>query len=577
MTSEPILPAWLGQLAALDDDAIAELANRGLLRRATKLVDAVTMVATDDKTVELECEQLRVRLLPDGPTAARCPCPVAGVCVHVVAAWLWTRTAAGSIEPATPPPEPGSPVDFAPPEAGEGMWTMPTGAAPGAPDPTPPNPGIPAAQRQAAGDVAEVIERLVATGLAQLGTAAIDRLARAGQRARLERLLLLARLVDTAAGRLRALARRDDTADESDALSALAQAWALATRLLDDSTPVPDGLVGAPSKAEAEVGTLLPLAARWWTSASGARGLTFHAFDLDHHRLEEATNGRAAGTDPTFQSSWEAPLLWGASPARLSSGLVRLTGAERRDDGTLSPTTRTRVEVTPWRELDLEALADAVNSQSGGIARTTFGHAAEPVRLIRPRHQVGLGAIELDEVTQQLVWPVVDADGGGHRLALPASEHHVRLLTWLIEQSRLLAVVAVGDRPEAAFLREKEGARLVSLSLTPLDLRSIGPSWRRRILKLDQHRRAEVPLREPTELERLCAACADVVEALAATGRSDVTPRQRETLNRRIAQADDLGLSTLAGALRPLTGGRVAPARLLWARFVLDRIGTLLD
>ncbi len=444
---------------------------------------------------------------------------------------------------------------------------------PAEPNPAP-EPTLSPAQRQAATEVAEVIERLVATGLSQAGPGASDRLARAGQRVRLERLLLLARLVDTAGGRLRALVRRDDDTGETATLSALAQAWALAVRLRDATTAVPDALLGTRSQRDAEVGRLAPLAVRWWTSAAGARGLTFHAFDLDHDRLEEAINGRAAGADPGFHAGWEVPLLWGVSPAQLSSGLVRLTGAERRDDGTLSPTVRTRVSTVPWGEVDLETLAAAVNRQSGGLARTGFGAATEPVRLIRPRRQFGLGAIELDEVAQQLVWPVTDVDGTTHRLALPATEQHVRLLTWLVEQSRLLAVTTVGFRPEAVFLPDSAGPRLVSLSLSPLPLRSIGPSWRRRILKLDQHRRADVPLREPTELERLCAACADVVEALAATGRPTATPRQAETLTHRITQADDLGLATLATALRPLTG-TATPANLLWARFVLDRIKAL--
>ena len=548
------LPVWLAGIAALDDDALAALANRGLLRRAAKLADAVALVSADDQAVEVDCEQFRVRLLPAGPTAARCPCPVAGVCVHLVAAWLWTRTVA--------------------PAGGEiPDQVRDLSRSPAEPSPSP-EPTLSAAQRQSATEVAEVIERLVATGLSQAGAGAIDRLARAGQRVRLERLMLLARLVDTASGRLRALVRRDDATGETATLSALAQAWALAVRLRDATSAAPEALLGARSQHEAEVGRLVPLAVRWWTSAAGARGLTFHAFDLDHDRLEEAANGRAAGSDPSFHGGWDVPLLWGASPSQLSSGQVRLTGAERRDDGTLSPTVRTRASVQPWGELDLDALATSVNRQSGGLARTGFGVTADPVRLIRPRRQFGLGAIELDEVAQQLVWPVTDVAGATHRLALPATEHHVRLLTWLVEQSRLLAVTTVGFRPEAVFLPDSAGPRLVSLSLSPLPLHQIGPSWRRRILKLDQHRRADVPLREPTELQRLCAACADVVEALAATGRPTATPRQAETLTHRIAQADDLGLATLAAALRPLTGTAI-PSDLLWARFVLDRMEAL--
>lgn len=578
------VPVWLASIATLDDDALAALANRGLLRRAAKLADAVTLAAADETSVELVCEQFRVRLLPAGPDAARCPCPAAGACVHVVAAWLWTRT-----------------VEIAAPEAGEAAPSTleAAAAAPSIPESVRPSDGAASfvstpVQRRAASEVGEVVERLVAAGLSQLGPGAIDRLTRAGQRARLEKLPLLARLVDAASGHLRALAGRDDEAGESTCLSALAQAWALAGRLADDATTVPAALLGAPSRTRADVGALMPLGVRWWTSASRARGLTFHAFDLEHGRLEEATTGRAAGADPGFQASWDAPLLWGASPAALSSGVVRLSGAERRDDGTLSPTTRARAEVQPWGDLDLDALAAAVNGASGGLARAAFGATPERLRLIRPRAQFGLGRIELDEVGQQLVWALTDADGTSVRLALPATELNVRVLTWLVEQSKLLAVTVIGDRPEAVFLpaaamrppgrlrdlgrpaTDASGVVLVSLSLSRLPLRTIGPSWRRRILGLDRHRRAEVPLRVPTEVERLAAGCADVVEALAASGRLDPSPRQSAALAQRATQAADLGLSTLATALRRLATPGVAPADVLWARFVLDRVEALL-
>ena len=51
-------------------------------------------------------------------------------------------------------------------------------------------------------------------------------------------------------------------------LPALAQAWALAVRLRDATTAVPDALLGTRSQRDAEVGRLAPLAVRWWTSAA---------------------------------------------------------------------------------------------------------------------------------------------------------------------------------------------------------------------------------------------------------------------------------------------------------------------
>ena len=88
-------PVWLAALAGLDDEALAAFGNRGLLRRAQRLVadGAATVVDSSDATVDLQCDGVVVRLLPGGPTALRCPCPVAGVCVHKLVACVWARTA----------------------------------------------------------------------------------------------------------------------------------------------------------------------------------------------------------------------------------------------------------------------------------------------------------------------------------------------------------------------------------------------------------------------------------------------------------------------------------------------------
>lgn len=651
------LPAWCGVLAVMDDDALAALANRGLVRRAVRLVGegAVTLAAATADAITLTCDSATVRLLPGGPAALRCSCPVAGVCVHVVAACVWARTAiatseaADSADPTVAEPAhdaivemlgwdsaavnrsagiaavrrvaaqpltpgqatiearpgqaviswPGSPRVIALAGAGfagmvvegthadvtERAWRL--GAVvrvfaahqrPWAwPDGLGADGGLAPAQRDAAAEVAAVIERIVAGGISQADRAGADRLTRAGQRARLDDLPLLARLVAVASGQLNGLAGRSDDAGEAAVFSALAQAWALGRALVDNPNP-PPALFGRSGPAEQTDGpeTLVPLAARWWRSPTGARGFTLHAWDPDASRLETATTGRAAGTDPTFVRSWESPLLWGASAAALCSGPLRLTGAEHREDGTLSPTTRTRVSTgTGWGGLDLNALAESVNASETGLSRVVFGSGSDRVRIIRPRRSYGLGAIELDEVAQLLVWPVTDLAGRTHRLALDADEANVRLLTWLVELSSVLAIVAIGDRPEAAFLPDKPSPRLVSLSLTPLPIRAIGPSWRRRLLKLDEHRRSVAPLREPDDLQRLCRAVGDVAEAVAARGRPDLPARERETLERRSRQAIDLGLHTLGAAITPLLAGAVEAQALLTLRFVLDRLEAL--
>ena len=101
------LPPWLSGYAALDDPSLAVLANPGLVRRGAVEVGAgrvrLISVGEDAVRIGVGTPQATVTLLASGPVSARCSCPVAGVCVHVVAACVWARTAVES--------EPDSAVD----------------------------------------------------------------------------------------------------------------------------------------------------------------------------------------------------------------------------------------------------------------------------------------------------------------------------------------------------------------------------------------------------------------------------------------------------------------------------------
>ncbi|MBK8755760.1 MAG: hypothetical protein IPM08_01180 [Actinomycetales bacterium] len=654
------LPPWLSGLAGFDDDALAAFANPGLVRRAIKLVTdgAVTLGDMGDEWVEVACDGLSVRLAPGGPKALRCPCPVAGVCVHVVASCLWARSAvdilsdSADADPAGVPatagtepsdvlsevlawtPEsvnraagmaairrvarepldgpntveakgsqltlswPGSPrvlaiagvgpegmvVEGSHSDVAERAWRLAAvvrlfaahGRAWSWPDGLAARDGLQPAQLHAASEVAAVVERLTADGLARAAVGAADRLSRAGTRAKLEDLPLLARLTIAAASEVRALLARDDDTHESAAFSALAQAWALGTAIASDNTPA-TLMGGSSGQDEAGVRRLIPLAARWWQATSGARGLTLHAWDPDAGRLEQATTGRAAGADPSFTASWVTPLLWGASAERLCAGPLEVAAAKRRDDGTLSATVRTSVTAGTWAGVDLDTLAAEVNAAGEGAARVMFGASSELVRVIRPRASFGLGTIELDEVSQRLIWPVVDTAGRVHRLTLDAGERNSQLLTWLIGRARIAAIVAVGDQPEGIFLIENKALKLISLTLTPLRFHGLSASWRRILLGQGKERRATGPIRELDDLQRLCASVGDVALALASSGRSTLTDRQTETLGRRRREASDLGLGSLTDALEPLTTGQSKASDLLRLRFVLDRLETLLS
>jgi SWIM zinc finger len=94
------------QLTALvrryDDDAWVALANRGLLRRATKDLHAldVHLVGEDADAVTVAVGEREVRVPVAGPSAATCSCPSAVICQHVLTACLWLAGAeATAVDP----------------------------------------------------------------------------------------------------------------------------------------------------------------------------------------------------------------------------------------------------------------------------------------------------------------------------------------------------------------------------------------------------------------------------------------------------------------------------------------------
>lgn len=663
------LPGWLAA-SALDDDALAVLANRGLVRRAGKEADRLTLVAAGTDEVELAyagTPPATVKLLPGGPKAARCGCPVAGVCVHIVAACVWARTAS-STEPASPTePSPAEPSPAEPVEVPDvltevlaltpekvnrsaGIAAVRKVAAAGiAPTPTVvvPTPGtlrvswpdapevivvagggfagmlvsgthteiedralrleavvrvfaaqgrhwswpeqvgpdgsLQPGQREALRTIRASIEALISTGLARVGADELARLRAGAQRARLEALPLLGVLLTGAAGLVAALDARDDDSSERDLLTALARAWALATALDASPAPVPTELVGrqrGPGEA-IELGVLMPLAVRWWQAPSGARGLTVTLWDSTHGNLETVSTGRAAGQDPTFNRSWHQPLLWGASPETICAGLFTLTGAERRDDGTLSPTTRSTLVPGPrFAEigLDLDQLAEQLVPDRPGVASVGFGPARTQVRLIRPRRLFGIGHPELDEVSQQLVWPMVDRAGVRQRARMDAIGTEQYAIGAILDSDRHIQGVLLdaSDRPLSVFVTEKGKAALISPSLTPLR-RPVKRGWAAR--KPDREPKAFVDSREPQlpPLAALADAVLDVCEALAATGRPVLSARQRDSLTSRRDQANDLGLVSLAATLGALLSGPLSPAGLLQAGEVAGRVRGLAE
>ena len=677
---------------ALDDVALIALGNRGLLRRgraelAAGRVEPVNgpidpeageQPVPGTATIGVGRPAVPVTLTVSGPQDARCPCPVAGICVHILAACLWLREAVNrdgadeSTTAAETPTNPASPDASVTPAPAQGPPSDPVleevlawkpadvekslgaearrraqaslaGTAPdrlaastdvtsapgrlsitwpdapeivviaglgprgmivsgrhssaakaawclqavirlfaraGRPWPWPDEKStFDDRKRDVVSTVATAIETLLSAGISHAGSRSATDLERLAQVTRLEELPRLSRLLTSAAGRLRALAERDDAVDEATVLSALAAAWAL-TQALTAVTGSPDpALIGRAHTETAQTGLLLPLSATWWTAPSGSRGLTVRLWDLDHDQPEMVTTGRAAGTDVAFHYSLDATLLWGTSVRNILSGPLHLTGAERRPDGSLAPSNRTSVTrrsaEAGYDDIDLEAVADHLQQTGSGPEVARFEAPVPRLRLIMVA-QDGLGPISIDEVHQHYLLPVTSTDGRRHLLCMEVGGGEMQIVSDVLSRDlQVHAITVEGDHPSGVFVREHDRISLLAATFPP----SRGASGRgygrlrRRVEETHTHE-AHTNREDRMPIRALVQDVREALTALAASGTTRPTSTVAHVLRARVRMAGDLQLTTLAAVLTEVDD-RPSPGAVLRACAVIDRLDAL--
>ena len=432
-------------------------------------------------------------------------------------------------------------------------------------------------QRDVLEAAAGTVEGVVSAGISRAGARSARELERLAQAARLEEMPRPSRLLASAAGTLGAVARREDAVDEARALGSLAAAWSLARAVLaapDAPDPV---LLGRAGTRQAEPGLLVPLSAVWWRTPSGSRGVTARFWDAERHRLESVTTGRAAGADPGFQCSEGAVLLWNTSIGALLSAPLRLKGATRRADGTLAPSSRTTAVCQGGFDgVDLPGLAAELDALQSGPGAAGFEAPAPRVRLI-PVAGDGLGRMDLDEVHQEYVWPVRDADGRTHLLRLDPVGAEPRFVASLL--ARNLPVVALtveAGRPTGVFVHSDGALKLFAPSLSSVQADSYR-FFRRLSERLEGLRARAVavaPGRELGPIEALCADAREALADLAASGAPAPEGMTAHVLTTRARAADQMQLTTLAAALEEVIA-RPGPAAVLRACAVVDRVRAL--
>ncbi|QEH32654.1 hypothetical protein OJF2_11330 [Aquisphaera giovannonii] len=101
--ADPLVATFRRGLAAFDDDALAALANKGLVRRARKDLETISprLLGAGDKPDRLRVEVadgLAELALP--PAQSRCSCPASGICRHILAALIFVKEMASEGDPA---------------------------------------------------------------------------------------------------------------------------------------------------------------------------------------------------------------------------------------------------------------------------------------------------------------------------------------------------------------------------------------------------------------------------------------------------------------------------------------------
>ena len=523
-------PALKEVLAAFDEAALISLASKGLLRRARRDVEQnlADIVEQDGATAVIQADGEEVQLDTKGPAAARCSCPAAGMCRHILAAVLVMQAGGEFASDQTPQDEPLDDDDTdasaeqrdAPAESLDPMaeicglteteiakWAgkaamraaremLAEGAAPDiasegravvvrfaddvpeirylsglsldgmvskisktkrkalhaaavlavrqgegletAPDERPdaqPSAGPVRPDAEFLNAVERCLADCVRTGFNKAPLVLEERLFALSVATRADDLPRLSRLLRAISAMVRSKRAREFTLDTHAYFSRVADAFMLVRALQSDEIAGDmvklSALAGLVRQDYAATQTLdlFGAGAQVWQTGAGARGVTGYFYSAERNQWFSASLARSSGQDPGFKpmDAYRSEALWSAASLEtLSRNRVVLTNPSVSADGRLSMAKTVSCVSTPW-QVSQEAVAEwpACIHSWGELQSDLLRHfrpslsegqvAPCPV-LLAPSHHA---PVYFDELAQQTVWPLCDADGTWIGLTLP--------------------------------------------------------------------------------------------------------------------------------------------------------------
>lgn len=282
----------------------------------------------------------------------------------------------------------------------------------------------------------------------------------------------LATLLRSVAAQMRLRRQKNFEFDASTMLELAATAYAItfAVRRGDLDLPQFLRLAGELRRnyAEPETIELLGCGADIWQSGSGARGVTAHFIHTESGEFYSVAIARGAGQDPTFtpRRAFKQQALWNAGTMeQLCHARIRLHNAGIADGGRLASNREVRAEIlqenvapvgdgphvqSDWLELqDMLAERFGLGVDANGLPQMAL---IRPAEVARP---------QFDELAQQLIWPIRDAEGRWIALTM---DHDERSEFAMAEVEKQLARRWNGPMLVRAF---QTGARM---SLSPVTL-----------------------------------------------------------------------------------------------------------
>ncbi|MFU8925842.1 hypothetical protein [Acinetobacter puyangensis] len=429
-------------------------------------------------------------------------------------------------------------------------------------------------------DIKDLCLSWMRQGLSHIAKESVLSLHLLNMQARAQNLPRLASELRRLHGLLQHLLTHDVQVDEAQIFDALAFLYAYLTALQHD-TEQPETLNqdkrhqlrGQVQRdyAQQQIEHLIPLGCEWWTTASGARGLTVCFWDNNLQHVREVTQARANHLDITFnQDSVAQTGIWGSSLDFLLKHQLKLTDAKISPDEKLSASADSRFQsLGHLSQLSPEAFKQQVVGINDWQQLKKILQPTSSLFNQVPRYQLlhlqACSQLELNEIEQCFECWVTDCQQQQLQLSLPIDPNHhgkINKLQYLIQTGQIIAILVrmeiqvqtIRFLPCSLVLNETKGLRIFSLDYDHLPYHKQKQSFLQqftgRISSLLARKR-ELDSTTTTDVIQLTLQhTQNLLEFYANTGRQCFDPDDQQHLQQLARQFEDLGLQLLAQLLQ---------------------------